>query len=278
MLSPTLGSAAIAQTVAAYPYRVVEVAGDFPRAWIEFTEPADADQVFRCDLTWLTSRWTCIFSSGCRGIVAGRPSDGCCSLGAHFSDLDDEKRVRKWARKLTVGQWQYRVEARRDGIVMTDSDGERQTRVVDDACIFLNRPGFKAGAGCALHQFAIGRGIDPVQVKPDVCWQLPIRRAFDRVEQPDGVERLVVTITEYDRAGWGPGGHDLDWYCSGNTDSHIGAEPVFLSERAGLTELMGASAYELLAAYCQARLDAIETAPATSRHLLAVHPASGGPA
>lgn len=252
---------------------MVEVSGDFPRAWIEFTDPADADQVFRCDLTWLTSSWTCIFGAGCRGIVAGRPTDGCCSLGAHFSDGDDERRVEKWARKLSAAQWQFRPEGRRDGIAVTDSDGDRQTRVIDDACIFLNRPGFAAGAGCALHQLAVAQGIEPVEVKPDVCWQLPIRRAFDRVEQPDGVERLVVTITEYDRAGWGPGGHDLDWYCSGNTDSHVGAEPVYLSERAGLVELMGPAAYKLLAGYCRARLDVMHDAPDTTRQLLAAHPA-----
>ena len=28
-----------------------------------------------------------------KGIEAGRASDGCCTLGAHFSDEDDEKRV-----------------------------------------------------------------------------------------------------------------------------------------------------------------------------------------
>lgn len=27
----------------------------FPRAWIEFSDPADPEQVFKCDLTWLTS-------------------------------------------------------------------------------------------------------------------------------------------------------------------------------------------------------------------------------
>ena len=28
----------------------------FPRAWVEFPDPADETQVFRCDLTWLTSQ------------------------------------------------------------------------------------------------------------------------------------------------------------------------------------------------------------------------------
>ena len=70
-----------------------EVPIGFPRAYAEFPDPADADQVFRCDLTWLTSRWACIFGQGCPGIYADRPDDGCCTLGAHFADADDERRV-----------------------------------------------------------------------------------------------------------------------------------------------------------------------------------------
>ena len=29
-----------------------------------------------------------------------------------------------------------------------------RTRLVDGACVFLNRPGFPTGPGCALHQHA----------------------------------------------------------------------------------------------------------------------------
>ena len=68
-----------------------------------------------------------------------------------------------------------------------------------------------------------------VETKPDVCWQLPIRRTFRDVERTDGTTYTEVSIGEYDRRGWGPGGHDLDWYCSGNTEAHVGAEPVYLS-------------------------------------------------
>ena len=67
---------------------------DFPREWIEFTDPADAEHLVRADLTWLLSRWTCIFGQGCHGIIDGRAADGCCSHGAFFTDADDEKRVR----------------------------------------------------------------------------------------------------------------------------------------------------------------------------------------
>ena len=229
-----------------------EVSLDFPRAWIEFVDPADADQWFRCDLTWLTSRWMCIFGQGCGGILPGRPDDGCCSLGAHFADGDDRKRVQKASKRLTAEQWQYRAEGRADGIVEMDDDEEPQTRVVDGACVFLNRPGFAGGAGCALHILAVSEGVPPLELKPEVCWQLPIRRDYDNRTLPDGTEILVVSIGEYDRRGWGSGGHDLHWYCSGNTEAHVAPDPVYVSERDTLIALMGEPAYAELQRHCEA--------------------------
>jgi len=232
---------------------VPEVPLDFPRDWLEFTDPDDPDRVFRCDLTWLTSRWTCIFGRGCGGISAHMPDGGCCTLGAHFSDKDDRKRVEDWASRLTPADWQYHDLAERKGIVMKDPEGSKQTRVVDGACLFLNRPDFGGPTGCALHALALREGISPVQTKPDVCWQLPIRRTFDNVERPDGTTVLVVGIGEYDRRGWGPGGHDLNWYCSSNTEAHVAGEPVYVTERDGLVEMMGGAAYEELAQACRVR-------------------------
>ena len=231
-----------------------EVALDFPRSFTEFRDPADSAQVFRCDLTWLTSRWTCIFGAGCRGIYAGRPDDGCCTLGAHFADEADERRVARFVRRLRAEDWQYRREGRGAGWVEVDDEGERKTRVVDDACIFLNRPGFSGGAGCALHRWALRNGAKPLETKPDVCWQLPIRRQFREVELGDGSSYTEVSIGEYDRVGWGPGGHDLDWYCSSNTDAHVGTQPVYLSSRDELVALMGPAAYDLLAELCEEQL------------------------
>ena len=89
-----------------------EVDLDFPRAWVEFPDPADPDQVFRCDLTWLTSAYTCIFGQGCRGIYASSPDAGCCTLGAHFSDKADEKRVAAYVAQLDDDLWQFRPEGR----------------------------------------------------------------------------------------------------------------------------------------------------------------------
>ncbi|RJK96061.1 hypothetical protein [Vallicoccus soli] len=240
-----------------------EVLLDFPRAWVELVDPADPDQVFRCDLTWLTSRWTCVFGRGCRGIYADAPDAGCCTLGAHFADADDEARVRAAAADLTPATWQHH----RRRWVAREPDGARKTAVVDGACVFLNRPGFAGGEGCALHALALRQGRHYLETKPDVCWQLPLRRAYRTVERPDDTSYLEVTIGEYDRRGWGPGGHDLDWYCSSNTEAHVGLEPVYVANAAELRALMGDPAYEALAALCEARLAApVPVAP---------HPADG---
>ena len=126
-----------------------EVDLDFPRAWVEFVDPADADQVFRCDLTWLTSYWACIFGAGCAGIYAEQPDAGCCTLGAHFSDRADERRVQRFVAELTPEIWQQHATGQgRRAWTETDDEGARKTRVVDGACIFLNRPG-SAGAPVA---------------------------------------------------------------------------------------------------------------------------------
>src|SRR5881409_3797433 len=153
-----------------------EVSLDFPRQWVEFVNPEDEDEIFRVDLTWLLSSWTCIFGSGCKGIVKGRADDGCCSHGAFYAEKADEKRVEKFARQLTDEEWQYRKQGLKGGITETE-DGKRRTRRLD--------------------------------TKPDVCWQLPVRRTYDRVTRTDDTKVLLTTISEYDRRGWGPGGHDL---------------------------------------------------------------------
>lgn len=240
-----------------------EVALDFPRAWVEFPDPANDQHVFRCDLTWLTSRWNCIFGAGCRGIYADAPTSGCCTLGAHFTDKADERRVKRFVRELTAETWFHHAEGTGpDGwaetVETTDESGTagfaRATRVVGGACIFHNPVGFPGGYGCALHGLALRTGRRLVETKPDVCWQLPLRRTYDEVTRLDGTDVLVITITEYDRRQWGPGGHDLDWYCSGNTEAHHGSEPLFRSSEAELRELMGGPAYEELVGHCEAHL------------------------
>lgn len=119
------------------------------------------------------------------------------------------------AASLGPDVWQLRNEGLRDGVVETDDEGERKTRVVNGACVFHNRPGFAGGSGCALHIHALREGMHPLQTKPDVCWQLPIRRTYRDVTRADGSTYLEITIGEYQARDWGAGGHDMDWYCTG---------------------------------------------------------------
>jgi hypothetical protein len=251
---------------------VPEVDLVFPRAFVEFVNPADDSEVMRCDLTWLTSSYTCIFGQGCKGIYATSPDTGCCTLGAHFAGKEDEKRVAGFVAQLDEKLWQFKPEgraARKKDWIETDDEGERKTLVVEvdgqQACIFHNRTDFHLGAGCALHALAYVQGRNPLETKPDVCWQLPIRRTFRTVERTDGSSYTEVSIGEYDRRGWGPGGHDLDWYCSGNTEAHVAVEPVYITSAPELTELMGEAAYAELVRHCEAHL--------RSRSALALHPA-----
>ena len=271
---------------------------DAARLWVEIVDPAEPAQRFRCDLTWLTSDYRCVFGAGCRGIELDRPEHGCCTLGAHFTDADDVARVRAVVERLGPDEWQLRhacpgpddwwdeAEQEPGGGPGTggepggpaDEEPELKTRVVDGACVLLNRPGFPGGEGCALHQHALAAGVAPHTLKPDVCWQLPIRRAYRTVTLPDETCYLEVTIGEYDRRGWGPGGHDLEWYCTGSPRAHTAAEPLYLTCAPELIELMGAAAYDVLAGHCRAHLASVAAAEATpaGRALLPllVHPAT----
>jgi hypothetical protein len=257
-----------------------EVGLDFPREWIEFLDPADAGHLVRADLTWLTSAWTCVFGRGCAGVVEGRAEDGCCNHGAFFTDADDLSRVEVAVGELTPPDWQRHPGTPVGREDWTEADtlteppaGEPaeealRTRVVDGACVFLNRPGHPGGAGCALHAMALRQGRHPLETKPDVCWQLPVRREQEWVDRPDETRVLVSSIGEFDRRGWGPGGHDLHWWCTGSPAAHVAAEPLVVTYGPELTALLGEAAYAELRRLTEARLDA---------GLVAPHPASPRP-
>jgi hypothetical protein len=139
---------------------------------------------------------------------------------------------------------------------------------VDGACIFLNRPGFAGGTGCALHRMALRTGLHPLTTKPDVCWQLPVRREQEHVDRPDGTRVLRTTLGEFDRRGWGAGGHDLHWWCTGSPAAHVSAEPLVVTYADELTALVGGAAYAELRRLVETRLD---------QGMVAPHPASPVP-
>ena len=69
------------------------------------------------------------------------------------------RRSRSSPKKLGDDEWQFKTV----GMKKRRVEEGRQGRVADapastDACVFLNRPGFEAGPGCALHLHAIEHG------------------------------------------------------------------------------------------------------------------------
>ena len=212
--------------------------------WLSFEDP-DEERTWVFDLTFLLSRWTCIFGAGCKGVLTEDSPElmqGCCSYGAHFTDKSDRERVVAAAKTLTPEQWQFHAQGQRKGTVKQQKDGTWITRQADNACIFLNRPGFPGGAGCALHRAAIDRGVSFIELKPDVCWQLPLRR----VDTTDDLGHVWSTLREWKRRDWGDGGFEFSWWCTESPDAFVGEQTVLVSAQAEIIALCGEQTYELL--------------------------------
>ena len=227
------------------------------REWVSFDDPKEKGRRWQIDVTFLMSSWQCIFGDGCQGVLtepAAEMVQGCCSYGAHFSNRKDRDRVIRAARQLTDDDWQFAKSGRKKGIWAKsgkDDDGKQEwrTRLVDDACVFLNRPGFPAGAGCALHVRAMHTGQHHSDLKPEVCWQLPLRCVDE--EQEDGT--VVSTLSEFGRDGWGEGGDDFAWWCTEAPEAFTGSEPVYQSLAEELRKMMGTELYERVARYLDGR-------------------------
>jgi hypothetical protein len=218
--------------------------------WVSFEDP-DEERTWVFDVTFLLSHWECIFGRGCQGVLTGPAPElvqGCCSYGAHFTGEEDVERVKEAAATLTASQWQFKKKAGR-GIIKNDGGGGSMTRLVDGACIFLNRPGFPGGAGCALHRAALERGESPMVLKPDVCWQLPLRR--EDATADDG--HVTSTVTQWDRRHWGEGGAEFHWWCTEAPEAFGGDSPVYRHMRDELVALTGPLVYGMLAAYLEER-------------------------
>jgi hypothetical protein len=200
----------------------------------------DGDTIWRFDRAFLTSSWTCLWGRGCQGI-GPEPAEhlglGCCSIGADLGDADEARMIAALAAMLAPGRFERHAEAGEGGIF---SDDERtHTRVVDGACIFLNRPGFVGGAGCALHLAAIEAGESPIDWKPSVCWQLPIK--VDWEAGADDTE--VATVRGWTRRDWGAEGETMAWCCTEGPLAYVGDRPVIESLGAELEAIVGTEIY-----------------------------------
>ena len=209
--------------------------------WISF-EDDHHRRTWVFDATFLRSKWNCIYGSGCKGVHdtdTTHLAQGCCTHGAHFVDDADVQTVVVASARLKKRHWQYKKQGQRDGILDTD-DGATTTRVVDGGCIFLNRPGFDGGIGCAFHHAALEFGERKMDLQPDVCWQLPLRLE----DHTDEHGYVTSTLREWKRRDWGAGGEDFHWWCTDSDDAFHGGKPVYLYLRDEIIELVGQHVYE----------------------------------
>ncbi len=198
----------------------------------------DDGTTWQFDRSFLESNWTCIWGDGCKGIL-DRPSEdlmqGCCSLGAVL-DPDEARMLSALAPMVSPERFQFHEEAERSG-VFADPSGENgwHTRVVDDGCIFLNRPGFSGGAGCALHLEALANDERPIDWKPGVCWQLPVHIDWE----PTGDDTETATMRPWKRADWGDHGKTMAWCCTEEPEAYRGDRQVIDTLADEIEEMVG---------------------------------------
>ena len=205
-----------------------------------FTEISTGDTLWRFDRSFLASEWTCIWGRGCLGVLpqpAAELGQGCCSFGADLDGEDEAHLISALAATLEPSKFQFHAAATIGG-VFGDST-RRNTRVVDGACIFLNRPDFEGGAGCALHLAALDLDESPVGLKPSVCWQLPIKVDWEPGE--NGTE--VATVRGWRRGDWGAEGEAMAWCCTESSEAYVGDRPVVESLAEELEEIVGSGVY-----------------------------------
>lgn len=218
-----------------------------------FVDPVDGTR-WSIDVGFLGSTWRCRWGDGCVGILdtpAPERQEGCCSVGAQLLDEAEARTVSALGMSLDPRRFQHHRQAAAGGVlteVGSKADPERQlaTRVVDGACIFLNRPGFDGGVGCALHLAAVDEDERPMDWKPSVCWQLPLK-----VDRPSNEGETAVRLRRWGRPDWGSGGDDMAWCCTEKPDDGTdqlsafdGDEPVVSLLADELQALLGAEVAE----------------------------------
>jgi hypothetical protein len=88
-----------------------------------------------------------------------------------------------------------------------------------------------------------------MELKPDVCWQLPLRRE----DTTDGRGHVTSVVTQWDRRHWGDGGAEFHWWCTEARQAFGASEPVYRHMRNELVALSGPLVYGMVAAYLDER-------------------------
>ena len=218
--------------------------------WVSFGDP-DEDRTWVVDVTFLASVWKCIYFEGCQGVLTGPAAElveGCCSYGAHLSDKKDARRVQAAAARPLPRP----VPAPRPGAARRRR--EETGRGPDDAArrrgVHLPQPaGLPRGPRVRPPPRRLEAGVPPRLYKPDVCWQLPVRRE----DTTDEGGHVTSTVTQWERRHWGPAGDEFHWWCTEAPEAFVAAEPVYLSLADELGALVGPEVYKMIVGYLDSR-------------------------
>ena len=263
---------------------MADAGGDDAREWLSLEDPHE-HRTWLFDVTFLLSHWACIFGRGCPGIDEHRAPElelGCCTHGAFLTGDDDLAHVRAMIAELEAEcdleseagpeagldrgsgpvaeagldrgaeLWQLRCDPQE--ALWQDEDGWWRTRVVDGACVFANRAGHPAGSGCAFHLLAQRLGRRPIDTKPEVCWQAPLRRE----DHQTVTGHVYSMVREWELRDWGGPDTDVWWWCTSQAEAHVGHRPVYQSLRDELVAICGPEIYEMLRVDLDRRADSAQ--------------------
>jgi hypothetical protein len=190
-----------------------------------YVDPVDGTR-WHVDVGFIDSNWTCIWGRGCEGIretPTAHLNQGCCSVGAQMIDEDEALRIGALGLSLDPARFQYAHAAAADAGGVFSDESRSNTRVVDGACIFHNRPGFDGGEGCALHLAALDDGENPLEYKPSICWQAPLKVDHNA----DGSN----TLRPWTRDDWDGGQETMAWCCTSRAPADQALASAFVGDR-----------------------------------------------
>ena len=225
-----------------------------------FADPVDDGRTWQIDVTFLLSSWECIFGCGCQGVWTEPTPElvhGCCTYGAHFTDKADRDHVAKMAKTLSDDEWQFAKLGRKKGIYEkvgpnpatspAPPSGRPRWSTTPASSSTGPTSAPAPGARCTCTRMNTGKHYS--EYKPEVCWQVPLRRVDD--EQDDGT--VVSRLTEFGREGWGEGGEDFAWWCTEAPEAFVGKRPVYESMAVELRKMLGKKLYGQVAEYLDGR-------------------------
>lgn len=226
---------------------------------VDYLEFEYSDQRYRVNLTFMLSNWSCLYGNGCIGLHSKTDKDfipdaGCCSIGFNFNAEEELDRIQSRVDQLTEADWDVELQqvVASKGTWYKYLGENANSRVHEKVCVFNNRAGGSGKTGCAFHHLAARIGEHYVDVKPEVCWQLPLRVYSD--------DKDIMVIEPWDSDEWGEpdddGTHDsfVCWWCIDTPDAYIGDKSVYRSMEAELRKILSDEVYEYMCAEIEKRM------------------------